>query len=143
MKAITPIVSHSALLLIGLIAVSLIIISVSSSFSKTERDLIRGELNYIAETAKNKILEIYSLTNQTMEYSNSSFQLNLPQKIGENKYLLMLDQENLTVSMSFKNEVIEIVKTLNIDAELTGEAYIPASILVEKTGGNVTINLVG
>jgi hypothetical protein len=143
MKAVTPILSHSALLLIGLIAVSLIVVSVSSSFSKIEKDLVRSELNYIAEFAKNKVLEIYSIMNQTMEYSNSSFQLNLPQKIGENKYLLSLDQENLTASMSFKNEEIKIVKTLNIDAELNGESYLPASLIAENIGGNITINLVG
>ena len=142
MKAVAPILSHSALLLIGLIAVSLIIVSLSSSFSKTEKDLIRTELNYIAESAKNKILEIYSIANQTMEYSNSSFQLNLPQKIGERNYLLKLNQENLTVSMSFKNENIEVVRTLNIDAHLSGEAYLPASIIAENNGGIITMDLV-
>ncbi len=143
MRAVTPILSHSALLLIGLIAVSLIIVSISTSFSKTEKDLIRSEMNFIAEAAKDKILEIYSAASQATEYSNSSFQLGLPQKIGENKYLLSLNQDNLTVSIAFKNEEIEIAKALNIDAELSGEAYLPASILAEKVGGNITISLVG
>ena len=142
MKAVTPILSHSALLLIGLIAVSLIIVSLSTSFSTTERDLIRTELNYIAESAKNKILEIYTMANQSSEYFNSSFELELPEKIGERNYLLKLEQENLTASMSFKNQNIEVVRTLNIDAQLNGEAYMPASILLEKSGGIITIDLV-
>ena len=75
MKAVTPILSHSSLLLIGLLAVSLIIVSLSNSFSSTESDLIRTELNYIAESAKDKIIEIYSLANQSSEYFNSSFGL--------------------------------------------------------------------
>jgi hypothetical protein len=143
MKAVTPILSHSSLLLIGLIAVSLIIVSLSTSFSTTERDLIRTELNYIAESAKNKVLEVYILANQSSEYFNSSFELELPEKIGERNYLLKLDQENLTASMSFKNENIEVVRTINIDAQMSGESYLPASILVEKSGGIITIDLVG
>ena len=131
MKAVTPILSHSSLLLIGLLAVSLIIVSLSNSFSSTESDLIRTELNYIAESAKDKIIEIYSLANQSSEYFNSSFGLDLPEKIGERNYLLKIDQENLTASMSFKNENIEVVRTINIDAQLNGEAYMPASILEE------------
>jgi cell shape-determining protein MreC len=143
MKAVTPILSHSSLLLIGLIAVSLIIVSLSTSFSTTESDLVRTELNYIVESAKSRILEVYNIASQQSEYFNSSFELGLPEKIGERKYLLKLDQENLTVSMSFKNENIEIVKTLNINAQMNGESYLPASILAENSGGIITIDLVG
>ena len=143
MKAVTPILSHGSLLLIGLIAVSLIIASLSSSFSTTESDLIRTELNYIAESAKARVLEAYSIASHPSEYFNSSFVLDLPEKIGERNYLLRLDQENLTVIMSFKNENIEIVKTLNIDAQMNGESYLPASILAENSGGTITIDLVG
>jgi len=143
MKAVHPVLSHTALLLIGLIAMSLIIVSISSLFSKTEKNLVTSEMNYIAESAKNKILEIYSMVNRTMEYSNGTFQLNLPEKIGDKKYTLSLNQDNLTVKMPFENEIIEVNRTLNIDAELNGESYLPASIEIEKIGGIITINLVG
>lgn len=142
MKGIHPVLSHSALLLIGLIAMSLIIVSVSSLFSKTEKDLITSEINYIAESAKNKILEIYTMANQTMDYSNGTFQLNLPEKIGDRKYILSLNQNSLTVTISFKNEIIEVNRILNIDAELNGESYLPASIEMEKIGGIITMDLV-
>ena len=143
MKGVHPLISHSTLLLIGLIAMSLIFVSITSSFSKTERDLIRSEINYIAESSKNKILEIYSMTNQTIEYSNGTFKLNLPEKVGDKKYILSLNQNSLTVKMPFKNEIIKLNRTLNIDAELNGESYLPASIEMEKIGGTITINLVG
>lgn len=143
MRAFIPMVSHTTLLLIGLIAVSLIVVSISSSFSETEKNLIKSELDYIAESAKNKILEIYSMANQSMEYSNASFRLNLPQNIGNKKYLLSLDNQNLTVTFFLQNENIEVGKTLNIDAQLGGEAYMPASIIVENVGGSITMDLVG
>jgi glyceraldehyde-3-phosphate dehydrogenase/erythrose-4-phosphate dehydrogenase len=143
MKGIHPVLSHTTLLLIGLIAMSLIIVSISSLFSKTEKDLVTSEINYIAESTKNKILEIYNMANQTTEYINGTFQLNLPETIGDKKYTLILNQNNLTVLMPFENENIEVNRTLNIDAQLNGESYLPASIEIEKTGGIITMNLVG
>jgi hypothetical protein len=143
MKGIHPLLSHTTLLLVGLIAMSLIIVSISSLFSKTEKDLVKSEINYIAESAKNKILEIYSIANQTTEYTNGAFQLNLPETIGDRKYILSLNQNNLTVFMPFENENIEVNRTLNIDAQLNGESYLPTSIEVEKAGGIITMNLVG
>ncbi len=68
--------------------------------------------------------------------------MNLPEKIGERKYSLTLYQNNLIVSLPLKNEIIEVNRTLNIDAELSGESYLPASIEIEKIGGITTISLV-
>jgi len=143
MKGVHPVLSHTTLLLIGLIAMSLIIVSISSFSSKTERDLVTSEINYITESAKNKILEIYSMANRTTEYTNGTFKLNLPETIGDKKYILSLNQNNLTVFIPFKNGNIEVNRTLNIDAQLNGESYLPASIEVEKVGGIITMNLVG
>lgn len=142
MKGLSPLLTHSALLLIGLIAISMIIVSASSSFSRTERNLIETEINYIAESARNEIIEIYNMVNQTMDYSNGTFQLNLPEKIGDKKYTLRLEQNNIFVSLSLQNEIVEANRTLNIDAVLDGESYLPASIIIEKIGGTITMDLV-
>jgi len=140
MKGVHPILSHSALLVVGLIAMGMIVASLSSSFSKTERNLVRAESDYIAEAAKSKILEIYSLVEQS-DYSNGTFELNLPESIGDNKYYLLLSQNTLTLRMPFENDIIEINKTVTIDAVLSGESMMPASILVEKDGA-ITMELV-
>lgn len=141
MKGVHPILSHSALLIIGLVAMGMIVASLSSSFSKTERSLINSEVDYIAESAKVKILEIYNLASQS-EFSNGTFNLDMPEKIGDKKYLLILNQNLLTVRMPFENDNIEVNRTLGIDANIGGESYMPASINVQKIGGLVTMELV-
>lgn len=141
MKGVHPLLSHSALLVIGLVAMGMIIASLTTTFSKTESNLIRAEANYIAETARNNILEIF-LTADQSEYTNGTFQLNLPEKIGDKKYRLLLDQNVISLRMPFENDIIEVNKTLNIDAELSGEASLPASVVVEKDG-IINITLVG
>jgi hypothetical protein len=141
MKGVHPILSHSALLIIGLVAMGMVIASLSSTFSNTERNLVRAEVDYIAESAKDKILEIHSLVEES-DYSNGTFQLNLPEEIGNKKYLLSVSQKSLSIRMPFENDNIEVNKTLNIDASLNGETYLPAFIFVEKVGGMITMELV-
>ena len=135
-----PILSHSVLLVIGLIAMGMIVSSLSSTFSKTERNLVTVEADYIAESAKGKILEIYSLVGQS-NYSNGTFQLNLPERIGDEKYVILLEQNLLTLRVPFENDVIEVVKSINMTAEISGESSMPASVVVEKDG-IVTMELV-
>jgi hypothetical protein len=135
-----PILSHTALLVIGLIAMGMIVSSLSSSFSKTERNLVTVEADYIAESAKGKILEIYSLVEQS-DYSSGTFQLNLPERIGDKKYIILLDQNLLTLRVPFENDVIEVNKTMNIPADISGESTMPASVTVEKDGA-ITMELV-
>ena len=141
MKGVHPILSHTALLVIGLVAMGMIVASLSSSFSKTERSLINSEVDYIAESAKVKILEIYNLASQS-DFSSGNFEFGLPEKIGDKKYLLILRQNLLTVRMPFDNDNIEVNRTLRIDANISGESYMPASINVEKKEGLVTMELV-
>jgi hypothetical protein len=143
MKAVYPTLSHSTLLLIGLISMTMIIASVYSFASRLERDVASLELNYIADSFKNKLLEIYSLANQSSNYSDGTFQTSLPEKIGNRKYSVTLYSNGLTVNMSFKGETIEIDRQLKIEANLSGISYIPASIKMKKTqDGNVSIWLV-
>ena len=140
MKGVHPVLSHSTLLVIGLVAMGMIVASLSSSFSSMEGNLVRAESEYMAESAKSKLLEIYSLANQS-DYFSGTFQLNLPEKIGDKKYSLLLSQNMLTLRMPFKSDIIEINKTLSIDAELMGEGYMPVSVIVEKDG-TMTMELV-
>jgi len=142
MKGIYPILSHSLLLLLGLVAMSLVIISISSSLSRTEIDLTTVELNFVADAIKNKILEVYSLANQSSNYTTGLFQLNLPEKVGNNKYSITLYQNGLMVNSSVKNKPIEINRNLSIDAELSGTYFLPVSIKVDKQNGKIKIGLV-
>ena len=142
MEGIYPTLSHSVLLLLGLIAMSLIISSIYISLSRIERDLTTVELNYFADSIKNKILEVYNLANQSSNYTTGLFKLNLPEKIGNKKYSITLSQDLLLVNTSVKNEPVEISRKLSIDAELNGTSFMPVSIKVDKQDEKIKIGLV-
>ena len=142
MKGVYPTLSHSILLLLSLIAMSLIIASISISLSRTETSLVSVELNFFADSVKNKILEAYSLANQSSNYTEGKFQINLPEKIGNKKYSITLYQNILLVNTSVNNEPIEISRILSIDAELSGTSFMPVSIKVDKQNGKIKIGLI-
>jgi hypothetical protein len=142
MRGVYPTLSHSILLLLSLIAMSLIITSISISLSRTEKNLVTVEMNFFADSIKNKILEAYSLANQSSNYTEGSFRINLPDRIGNKKYSITLYQNGLLVNTSVKNEPIAISRTFNIDAELSGSTFMPTSISFEKKNGEIRIGLI-
>ena len=137
-----PTLSHSTLLLLGLIAMSLIITSISISLSRMERDLTLVEMNFFADSVRNKVLEVYSLANQSSNFTEGVFQLNLPEKIGNKRYSITLYQGGLLVNTSVKNEPIEISRNLSIDAELNGTSFMPVSVKLDKQDGKIKIGLI-
>lgn len=142
MKGVYPTLSHSLLLLLGFTAMSLIVASLFFSFLSTERELTTAELNFIADSVKNKILDVYSLVNQSSNYSMGYFQLNLPEKIGNKRYGITLSQNKLLVNTSVRNEPVEVSRDLTINAELSGSLLAPASVRVNKQNGIISIGLV-
>ena len=142
MKGVYPTLSHSIMLILGLTAMSLIIFSISISLTKTEINLITTELNYFADSVRNKILEVYSLANQTSDYTTGLFRLNLPEKIGDKRYSITLYQNRLYINTSVRSNPIEVNRILTIDAELNGTYFTPVSIKVEKQDGRIKIGLV-
>jgi hypothetical protein len=140
MKGVYPTLSHSLLLLLGLLSLGLIVVSVSASLARTEKNLITLELNYVANSVEDKILEVYSLADSN--YSTGKFRLDLPERIGNRKYSLTLTGNVLLVNMTVRGEPIEISRSLNIDAELNGSSFMPASISLERDGGITRIGLV-
>jgi hypothetical protein len=142
MKGMYPTLSHSILLLLGMIAMSLIIFSISTSLSRIEKDLTVTELNFIADSVKNKIMEVYSFANQSSSYETGLFNLDLPEKIGSRKYSITLYQNGLMINATVRNEPIEINRTLAIDAELNGSSFMPVSVKLEKQNGIIKIGLI-
>ena len=143
MRGVYPTLSHSILLLLGLIAMSLIITSISLSLSITEKGLITTELNFFADSLKDKIIEIYSLTNQSSDYTTGFFQLDFPEKIGNRKYSITFNQDSLFINMSVRNEQIVVNRKLAINAELSGTSFMPAYVKVDKINDEIKIGLIG
>jgi hypothetical protein len=142
MKGAYPTLSHSIMLILGLTAMSLMIFSISMSLANTEKNLVTTELNFFADSIKNKILEVYSLANQSSNYTTGLFQLNLPEKIGDRRYSIALYQGGMSVNASVRSKPIEINRSLAIDAELNGTYFMPVSIKIEKQDGKIKIGLI-
>lgn len=141
-KGVYPTLSHSLMLLLGLTAMSLIIFSISMSLNKTETNLITTELNFFADSIKNKILGAYSLANQSSNYTTGIFLLDVPEKIGDRRYSITLYHGGLSVDTSVRGNPIIVNRSLTIDAELNGTSFMPASIQVGKQDGRIKIGLV-
>jgi hypothetical protein len=142
MKAISPILSHTILLAVGLAAITLILISVSNFSADMEKISVTSQLSYAAEFVKGEILRIYSLANQSN--TTNKVKLSLPERIGNEPYTIELYQNGLKVETSLRNEVLEINKKVNISAILNGTSSLPASIMQQKLeNGDILISLVG
>jgi len=141
MKAISPILSHTILLAVGLAAITLILISVSNFSADMEKISITSQLSYAAEFVKGEILRIYSLANQSK--TTNKVKLSLPERIGNEPYTIELYQNGLKVGTSLRNEVLEINKKVNISAILNGTSTLPASLMQQKLeNGDILISLV-
>jgi len=142
MKAISPILSHTILLAIGLAAITLILISISSFSADMERISVKSQLSYAAEFVKDEILRIYSLADQSN--TTNKVQLSLPERIGNKAYIIELYQNGLKVEMSLRNDLLEINKKINISATLNGTSSLPASLMQQRLeNGDILISLVG
>lgn len=142
MKGMYPTLSHSILLLLGLLTMSMIILTISTSLSRIETDLTATELNFVADSVKNKIMEVYSYANQSSTYVTGLFNLDLPEEIGNKKYSITLYQNGLVVNATLKSGSIGVVRNLAIDAELSGSSFMPVSVKLEKQNGIIKIGLV-
>lgn len=142
MKAISPILSHTILLAIGLAAITLILISVSNFSADMEKTSVTSQLSYVAEFIRSEILKIYSLANQSN--TTNKVQLSIPERIADKPYTIELYQNGLKVEMSLKNNLLEINKKINISAILNGTSSLPASLIQQRLeDGDILISLVG
>jgi hypothetical protein len=141
MKGVHPILSHSVLLIIGLAAMGMIIVSVSSTMSTTRSNLVRAETEYLSEAMRAMILEVYGSVNRPGNFSGT-FGMDFPETVGDQKYVVVLSGNTLTIRLPVDNNVMEVSRVLDIDASISGEKGMPASLAVEKTGETITMDLI-
>ena len=142
MKGVHPILSHSILMLLGLTAMGLMLLSITVSLSKTEEALVSSELNFLANSVKSRILEAYSLASQSSNYTSGLFELDVPEKIGNRRYSITLIDNALLANTSVRSHPIEVALSVPIEAEMNGTSFMPASISVEKQNGAIRIGLI-
>ncbi len=141
MRGASQIVSHTSLLLISIVAMGMIVSGISDYLFNTEKIITRLELNNIANIVQSNVLKIYSLAN-TSSYISGKFFLPVAEKIGSKRVFIEANSDNFTLSVNLKNENIRIVRSFEIDANITGKAYLPAYLELEKLNEEVSIRLV-
>lgn len=124
------------LLLLGLTAMSLIIFSISVSLGKTEVNLVTAELNFFADSTKDRLLQTYILANGS-DSATGLFSMDLPQKVGNRRYSVTLHDGGLFVNTTVRGTDIGVSRSLPIDAQMNGTSFMPASIEVEKQAGRI------
>ena len=148
MKGVAPFVSHATYLLIGLVALSTLLVAVYESTGNIEEKYLQIQGEYFAESVKSDILDLMQLA----EHSNylpdkdevlGSMELNLPEKIHENIYYISIDNNYITVSIRGPKTVINSTTKINTDVELNGFSEIPAHLdLIRSSDGKNRIELV-
>jgi len=136
MKALYPPLSYTLFIVIGLAALSVILVIVNIFSENIQRNYAYGQLNYVAEVIRQDILRLYS-TN-----AEGRFKLAIPNDIIGKQYLIELNQKNLKLSLEFKEKRIEVEHLVNVTASLSGNSYAPVSIEMNKTNGEISIRLV-
>jgi len=136
MKGVSPLLSYSTLLAVGFIAVALILFTVSDFADDIGKRFTKAQIDFVAESIKTDILKLYALR------SEGKILLSVPENIGNKKYMIELNQNELKVSIGFKNEIIEVKKQVKINATLNGSSYPPASIEMKRYLDNISISLV-
>ncbi|MBN2202626.1 MAG: hypothetical protein JW700_00345 [Candidatus Aenigmarchaeota archaeon] len=141
MRGVHPILSHSIMLIIGLGAMAMIIASVSSTLSDTERDLLDSQMEFVTETMRSDMLKIYSTMQGNGNFSGM-FLLRLPEKIGDQRYTMLLSNSTIKIMLPFENQMLEFERPVDINVSMSGEKMMPASLFVTKIGDTITMDLV-
>ncbi len=134
MKGVSPLLSHSLFFIIGIGVSVLILTTISTLKSDLEERTFNSELNSIADFTKNEILSLYSLSTQVDSNKNitmGNIKLSLPEKIGSHRYTVDLYQNGVGVRLFLRNKTLQMNRTVNISAIMTGSSNIPAYLKLD------------
>ncbi len=144
MKAVSPILSHSLLIAIGITASALILFTVSNLQADLEKRSAEAKLNFVTEFVKNQVIDLYLTSNQagTPNGYVGNVSLNLPDEIINNKYKVKLQDRNISATVFIQNTPVTVSKPVNVNATFSGETYLPARLISQKTSGGIQISVV-
>jgi hypothetical protein len=136
MKALYPPLSYALFIAIGIAALSMIMVFINNFTDGIQRNYAYNQLEYTADVIKDDILKLYSTG------AEGRIDVNAPTEIAGKQYTIELNQNNLTLSLFMGNRLLEVNRSINIDASLSGRSYAPVSVEMEKLNGDVFIRLV-
>lgn len=136
MKGQYPSISYALFFVISVIVLSIVMLMMNSLTDSVQKNYARGQMNYIAESIRNDVLKLYSTNAQ------GKFEMSIPNYVVGKQYMIEFDQNKLRLTLDNRGNIIEVERYINITASLSGRSYSPASIELERTGGNTFIRLV-
>jgi len=136
MKALYPPLSYALFIAIGVVALSMIMVFINNFTDGIQRNYAYSQLDYTAEVIKDDILKLYS-TN-----AEGRTDVDAPAEIAGKQYMIELNQNNLTLSLYVGSKLLEVNRSINIDASLSGRSYAPVAVEMNKSNGDIFIRLV-
>jgi hypothetical protein len=131
MKAVYPSLSYALFTVIGIVALSLLIIWINSYSEDVQGSYANEQLNYAADVMRNTVLDVYSLD------ANALVQVPMPKYIVGRQYSVLLNESKIVLRLDTGKKVIEVQRTLGINASLSGRSYAPATI--QMTDGAIRL----
>jgi len=136
MKALYPPLSYALFIAIGVAALAMIMVFINNFTDGIQRNYAFSQLGYTADVIKDDILKLYSTG------AEGRIVVDAPTEIAGKQYAIELSQNILTLSLYMGNKLLEVNRSINIDASLSGRSYAPVSVEMEKSNGDVSIRLV-
>jgi len=119
MKGLDPVISHVTMSMVGIVAVSMILIVIFNFTSDIRESSLEAQLDYVADITKTEILKLYSIGKESQ--LAAEIKLSLPEKISNNVYTIELYQDGLKVIM----DGMEVNRTVNIPISMSGSSSPP------------------
>ena len=114
----------------------MIMVFINNFTDGIQRNYAFSQLGYTADVIKDDILKLYSTG------AEGRIVVDAPTEIAGKQYAIELSQNILTLSLYMGNKLLEVNRSINIDASLSGRSYAPVSVEMEKSNGDVSIRLV-
>jgi hypothetical protein len=127
MKGEYPSLSYTLFTVISIVVLSLLMVWVSSFSENVQNSYAYNQLNYAADVVRNSVLDIYSTNAQ------ASLPVPIPKYITGKQYAVELSNNTIKLSMNTGRRTIEVSRTLDISANLSGRSYAPISIELRRS----------
>jgi hypothetical protein len=121
-----PSLSYALFTVIGIVALSMLIIWINSYSEDVQGSYANEQLNYAADVMRNNVLDMYSLN------ANSVVLVPIPRYIVGRQYSISLDNSSVTLRLDVGKRVIEVKREIGVNATLSGRSYAPATLQMSK-----------
>ena len=121
-----PSLSYALFTVIGIVALSMLIIWINSYSEDVQSSYANEQLNYAVDIVRNTVLDMYSLD------ANSVVSVPMPKYIVGRQYSVSFNESSVTLRIDIGKKVIEVQRTIGVNATLSGRSYAPATLRMSK-----------